>query len=247
MPTHNRFGRRTFFSTSIAAAAAPAATQNSFDFDTPYNRLGTGSTKWYAQIQRYGKDSIIAGMGISDTDFRTAPVITAALQKRLLHENWGYLTIPESFRQSIIDYNKRRYGITIHPARLLLATGVHPALISALRAFSPPGSRVLLLTPTYDGFFNDISAAACKPQEVPLKQINGSYQLDLEALDRHIAHDTNSLILCNPNNPTGNVWSRQDLAAIGELCTKRRVVVLVDEIHCDLVTKGNQYFSDPRD
>jgi cystathionine beta-lyase len=241
MPTQIRFKRRSFFGASLAAAAAQAPAQTAVDFDTPYNRIGTDSTKWDAQIRRYGKDSILAGMGISDTDFRTAPVITAALQKRLKHENWGYLTMPDSFRQSIIDYNKRRYNITIHPDRLLLATGVHPAIISALRAFSPPGSKVLLLTPTYDGFFGDITAAGCKPQEVPLKQSGGRYQLDLEALDRHITHDTNSLILCNPNNPTGNVWSRQDLTAIGELCTKRRVVVLVDEIHCDLVTKGNQY------
>jgi len=242
MSTHNRFGRRSFFGTSLAAVAAGAApSQDAFDFNTPYNRIGTDSTKWDAQIRRYGKESIIAGMGISDTDFRTAPVITAALQKRMQHENWGYLTMPDSFRESIINWNKHRYGITIHPDRLLLATGVHPAIISALRAFSPPGSKVLLLTPTYDGFFGDISAAGCKPQECPLKQVNGRYHLDLEALDRHISHDTNSLILCNPNNPTGNVWSRQDLTAVGELCTKRRVVVLVDEIHCDLVTKGNQY------
>lgn len=241
MPTHNRFRRRTFFGTSLAAAVAATPSTDSFDFDTPYNRLGTDSTKWDAQIRRYGKDSIIAGMGISDTDFRSAPVITAALQKRLLHENWGYLTMPDSFRQSIIDWNKRRYGITIHPDRLLLATGVHPAIISALRAFSPPGTKVLLLTPTYDGFLGDITAAGCKPEECPLKQVNGHYQLDLETLDRHITRETNSLILCNPNNPTGNVWSRQDLTAIGELCTKRRVVVLADEIHCDLVTKGNQY------
>lgn len=241
MPTHNRFGRRTFFGTSLAAAATSAPAQDALDFDTPYNRVGTDSTKWDAQIRRYGKDSIIAGMGISDTDFRTAPVITAALQKRLQHENWGYLTMPDSFREAIIRWNQRRYGITIQPDRLLLATGVHPAIISALRAFSPPGSKVLLLTPTYDGFFGDISAAGCRPQQCPLKQVNGRYQLDLEALDRHISHDTNSLILCNPNNPTGNVWSRQELTAVGELCTKRRVVVLVDEIHCDLVTKGNQY------
>ena len=160
-------------------------------------------------------------MGIADIDFKAAPFITDALNARMKHENWGYLTMPDSFRQSINDWNKRRYGITIHPDRLLLATGVHPAIISALRAFSPPGSKVILLTPTYDGFLGDITAAGCKPLECPLKQVNGRYQLDLETLDRHITRETNSLILCNPNNPTGNVWSRQDLAAIGELCTKR--------------------------
>jgi cystathionine beta-lyase len=116
---------------------------------------------------------------------------------------------------------------------MLLSTGVHPSIVSALRAFSPSGSKVLLLTPAYDGFFGDIAAAGCKPEECPLKRVGGRYQIDLEALDRHISRDTNSLILCNPNNPTGNVWSFDDLTALGELCTRRRVVVLVDEIHCD--------------
>ncbi|MBM3761894.1 MAG: aminotransferase class I/II-fold pyridoxal phosphate-dependent enzyme [Acidobacteria bacterium] len=225
----------------FASAALPLLAAEGFDFDTPYNRIGTDSTKWDAQLRRYGKDSIIAGMGISDTDFRSAPVITAALQKRLQHENWGYLTMPASFPQAIIDWNKHRYGITIHPDRLLLAHGVHPSIISAIRAFSPQGSKVLLLTPTYDGFFGDITAAGCIAEQVPLKQSSGRYQLDLEALDRHISHDTNTIIICNPNNPTGNVWSRDELSAVGELCTKRRVVLLVDEIHCDLMTKGNQY------
>jgi len=244
------FDRRTLLGSAwnIALAganfpllAADASSGEKFDFDAPYNRFGTDSVKWDAQVRRYGKDSIVAGMGISDTDFRTAPPITKALAARLKHENWGYLDMPQSFLEAIIGWNKRRYGIDIHPDRMLLSTGVHPSIVSALRAFSPSGSKVLLLTPAYDGFFGDIAAAGCKPEECPLKRVGGRYQIDLETLDRHIGRDTNSLILCNPNNPTGNVWSFDDLTAVGELCTRRRVVVLVDEIHCDFVTQGHQY------
>jgi len=226
---------------SLPLLRAETSGVEKYDFDTPYNRFGTDCVKWDAQVRRYGKDSIVAGMGISDTDFRTAPVITRALEARLKHENWGYLDMPQSFLDSIIWWNKQRYGIEIHPERMLLSTGVHPSIVSALRAFSPPGSKVLVLTPTYDGFFGDIAAAGCKREEAPLKKVGGRYEIDLDTLDRHISRDTNSLILCNPNNPTGNVWTPEELTAVGELCTKRRVVVLVDEIHCDFVNKGHKY------
>lgn len=221
---------------------APAASlTDKYDFDTPYNRIGTDCIKWDAQIALYGKENIAVGMGVADMDFRTAPAITAALAKRVQHENWGYLNMPRAFPEAILAWNKRRYGIDINPDLLLMSTGVHPSILSALRAFSPPGSKVLLLTPTYDGFFGDIAAAGCKPEESPMRLVNGRYQMDLEELARHIGPDTKTLILCNPQNPTGNCWSPQDLTAVGELCTERGVVVLADEIHCDFVTKGNKY------
>ncbi len=252
----NRSNRRTFLGNAgggaialtganlpllTAAAATGGGKEGKYDFDTPYNRFGTDSVKWDAQAKRYGKDAIVAGMGISDMDFRAAPVITKALAERLKHENWGYLEMPRSFPEAIIAWNKHRYGIEIHPERMLLSTGVHPSIVSALRAFSPPGSKVLLLTPAYDGFFGDIAAASCKPEQVPMKIVDGRYQADLDLLDRHISTETKSIIVCNPNNPTGNVWSTDELTAIGDLCTRRGVVVLVDEIHCDFVRNGQKY------
>jgi cystathionine beta-lyase len=238
--------RRGFLGTTLAAApllstAGAAAEESAFDFDTPYNRFGTDCVKWDGQIRRYGKNSIVAGMGISDTDFRCAPAITKALAERIKHENWGYLDMPHSFIEAIISWNKRHYGIDINPKQMLLSTGVHPSIVSALRAFSPQGTKVIVLTPTYDGFFGDIAAANCVREECALKFAGGRYSIDLEALDRQITSETKSLILCNPNNPTGNVWSAAELTALGELCTRRGVAVLVDEIHCDFMTKGQKY------
>lgn len=221
--------------------AAAASNTGQYDFDTPYNRIGTDCVKWDRQIRIYGKENIAVGMGIADMDFRAAPVITKALAERIKHENWGYLDPPRTFYEAIINWNKRRYGIDINPGLMLLSTGVHPSIVSALRAFSPPGSKVLLLTPTYDGFYGDIAAAGCKPEESPLKLTNGRYAMDFEELERHFGQDTKTIILCNPQNPTGNCWSPQDLTTLGEICTRRRVVVLADEIHCDFVTKGNKY------
>lgn len=226
---------------TAAASAALAATPGKYDFDTPYNRFGTDSVKYDQQIRVYGKDSVQVGMGIADMDFRCAPSITKALNERMQHENWGYLDMPKSFSEGIVSWNKKRYGVDIDPESLVITTGVHPGLIAALRAFSPPGSKVILQTPTYNGFYGDLTATGTIEQANPLKLVNGKYSMDFEDLERKITHDTNTLILCNPQNPTGNCWSKEDLLKLGEICLRRRVVVLADEIHCDWATKGNKY------
>jgi len=253
MGTDSGLDRRTFLKgvqmVAIAGAAGagmpvPAAATVSagkYDFDTPYNRIGTDCIKWDQQIRLYGRDHIAVGMGVADMDFRVAPVITEALVRRVQHENWGYLDMPESFPELIIDWNKRRYGIDIHRDWLLMSTGVHPSIVSALRAFSPRGSKVLMMTPIYDGFYGDIAAAGCTPEESPMQLVNGRYAMDFEELERHISEETKTLILCNPHNPTGNCWSADDLTTVGEICIKHGIVLLVDEIHCDLVTQGNKY------
>jgi cysteine-S-conjugate beta-lyase len=212
-----------------------------YDFDTVYSRIGTDCVKWDRQIRNYGKDDIAVGMGIADMDFRAAPAITRALLQRMQHENWGYLDMPRWYIDSIVNWNKRRYGVEVNPDLLLHSNGVHHGLISALRAFSPPGSKVIVQPPVYDAFYTDITLVGCKAEENPLKLVNGRYAMDFEDLERRIGHDTNTLILCNPHNPTGNCWSREDLTTLGEICTRRRVVVLADEIHCDIVMKGSTY------
>ncbi|MGB5354390.1 MAG: aminotransferase class I/II-fold pyridoxal phosphate-dependent enzyme [Woeseia sp.] len=225
------------------AQAAPLTKKpdGRYDFDEVYPRVGTDCYKWDKQIELFSEDQIVVPMGIADMDFRTAPVITAALVARLQHENWGYMHVPPSFRQSMIDWNRRRYGEEIDPKSLLTASGVNPAILSGLRAFAPPGSKVLLLAPTYSAFYSTITTAHCVPEESPMKLARGRYTIDFEDLERRIDHDTNVLILCNPQNPTGNCWSRDDLLTLGEICERRRVVVFADEIHCDFVNKGQRY------
>jgi cysteine-S-conjugate beta-lyase len=227
--------------TSLTAADANGTSNGKYDFDTPYNRIGTDSIKWDSVIRGHHMDRIIAGMGVADMDFKCAPSITKALRARIDHEVWGYLDTPRAFAEGIIRWNKQRYGIDINPDLLGITTGVHPGLIAALMTFSPPGSKVLLITPTYDGFYGDLSFARVRPEESPMKLVNGRYAIDFEDLERRISHDTQTIILCNPQNPTGNCWSREDLTTVGEICLKRRVVVLADEIHCDFVSKGQKY------
>ena len=226
------------------AAFAEQAANATFDFDTVYSRFGTDSTKFDQQINRYGKDSVQVGMGIADIDFKSAPSITNAINARVKHENWGYLDMDKwtpQMTDAVVSWNKRRYGVTIDPKTMVLSNGVHPALIAALKTFSPKGSKVLLQTPTYNGFYSDLTASETKAEESPLKFVNGKFQMDFEDFERRIAFDTHTFILCNPQNPTGNCWSPEDLLRIGEICLKHRVIVLADEIHCDWVSKGNKY------
>jgi cystathionine beta-lyase len=237
-------GSGTSFAGPVAEAAFAAA-DGKFDFDTPYNRFGTDSTKYDQQIRVFGKDAIQVGMGIADMDFKCAPSITKALMERIQHENWGYLdmagTLGKSLNEHIIGWNKKRYGITVNPESMGITTGVHPGIIATLKSFCPPGSKVLLNTPTYNGFYGDLTNTKTLPEEVPMRLVDGRYSIDFDEFEHHIGPDTNAYILCNPQNPTGNTWSQADLMKIGEICLKKRVVVLADEIHCDFVQKGQKY------
>ena len=223
------------------AAAAPQDGSGAFDFDTPYERVGTDCAKWDRIIEDYGRENIQVAMGVADMDFKCAPVITEALAERVKHENWGYLKMPEDFFPAIVDWNRKRNGLEINPDLMALSDGVHPALIAALKAFARPGSKVLLTTSTYSGFYTDLRESHTIAEESPLIIDNGVHHLDFDDLESRISQDTDALILCNPQNPTGNCWSPEDLMRLGQLCLERRVVVLADEIHCDFVTKGQKY------
>ena len=192
MAQNDRLNRRAFLKNAGAAAFAGAASAGAraaaeasaafevvggrYDFDAVYNRFGTDCVKFDQQIRLFGKDSVQIGMGVADMDFRAAPVITKALKDRLEHENWGYLDETKTkgdMAEAIVAWNKRRYGVDIDPASIELATGVHPALISALQTFSPRGSRVLLQTPTYDGFYTDLRFTGTRAEESLLEREGG--------------------------------------------------------------------------
>ena len=124
---------------SRAAAAAPLqGGSGGFDFDAPYDRIGTDCAKWDRIIEDYGRENVQVAMGVADMDFKCAPAITEALIDRVRHENWGYLKMPEDFFPAICDWNRTRHGLEIDPDLMALSDGVHPALIAALKAFARP-------------------------------------------------------------------------------------------------------------
>ena len=210
-----------------------------YDFDEVFDRVGTDCSKWDSPIATFGEDIEVA-MGIADMDFRVAPCVTRALAERCAHENWGYLRRPESYVQSIVDWNRRRYDLDVDPSTVVLTTGVHAGLIAGLQTFAPPGSRVLLTAPVYSGFYGDLRFTRTVPEDSPMRLVDGRYSIDFEDFERR-ARRTNVFILCNPQNPTGNLWSAEDMTRMGEICLEHRVVMLVDEIHCDFVRSEEQY------
>ena len=228
---------------STYAAEGPAAARRLdvqvFDFDEIYDRIGTDCTKWDGAIQDTGRH-VEVGMGIADLDFRAAPCIGRALAERCAHENWGYLRQPESYTQAVVDWNRRRYGLDIDPETITWTTGVHPGLVAALQTFAPPGSRVLMTTPVYNGFYSDLRFTRTVPEDSPMRLVVGRYSIDFDDFERR-ARRANVFILCNPQNPTGNCWLPEDLMRMGEICLEHRVVVLADEIHCDFVSHGHTY------
>ncbi|NOX69255.1 MAG: aminotransferase class I/II-fold pyridoxal phosphate-dependent enzyme [Gammaproteobacteria bacterium] len=227
---------------SAAAATTPGMINGKYDFDTPYSRIGTDCVKWDSQIALFG-DKVKVGMGIADMDFRAAPCIGEAMAERMKHENWGYLSAEAyaTFREVIAEWNLDRYNLTVDPNSIVIATGVHPGLIATLKTFSPPGSKVLLMTPTYNGFYSDLTHTQTLRNESEMIFENGRYTVDWDDLEARMTPDTQSMLLCNPQNPTGNVWSEEDLLRIGELCLKHQVTVLADEIHADFVRPGEKY------
>ena len=235
-----------------ARAAAPMA-GGKYDFDTPYNRIGTDCVKWDQAIRDEHMPKIIAGMGIADMDFECVPAVTEALQKRVSHHNWGYEMLDidlllgtagnSGFVKGIIDWNRKHYGITnMTPANLGVTTGVHSGIMPALRAFAPPGSKVLMATPIYNAFYFDLYGSKLVANESLMKVVNGRYEIDWADFEKRASDpNTKTTILCNPHNPVGRVWSKEELLRYGQICLKHNVKVLSDEIHCDFVGKGQKY------
>ena len=249
--------RRTFLKaaglTAIAGATGSAnlvfaspngslrSADGKFDFDTVYNRIGTDCYKWDDQIDRFGAENIQVGMGVATMDFQAPPCIAEALTRRLSHENWGYPIIQDSFYESIVDWNKNRHGLEVDPDTIVISAGVYPGIIAAIRTFCEPASKVILLTPNYSGFYYHITHTRTVASESPMIFKDGTYEIDWDDLESHMTADAQAMIICNPQNPTGNVWSEDDLLRIGRMCLEHQVVVLSDEIHCDFVRGKSAY------
>lgn len=206
-----------------------------YDFDTPVDRRGTYSLKWDVAENELP-------MWVADMDFRTAPEIMQALAERAQHGVFGYTEVPDEWYDAYINWWRERHGFEIKRDWLMFCTGVVPAISSIVRKLTTVGENVLVQTPVYNIFFNSIVNNGRNVLESPLVYENGAYHVDLEALEAKLADPQTSLmLLCNPQNPGGVIWDRETLARIGSLCSKHHVIVVSDEIHCDLTAPGREY------
>ena len=206
-----------------------------YDFDTVADRRNTDSIKWDVAENELP-------MWVADMDFKTAPEITEALKKRVEHGVFGYTDVNDEWYDAYINWWKNRHGFVIEKEWLMFCTGVIPAISSIVRKLTTPNEKVIIQTPVYNIFFNSIINNGCRVWESPLKYENGAYSMDFEDLEEKMADPQASLmILCNPQNPAGKIWSRDDLARVGELAKKYGVTVVSDEIHCDITEPGRLY------
>jgi cystathionine beta-lyase len=206
-----------------------------YNFDAVINRRGTDSMKWDVAENELP-------MWVADMDFQTAPEIIDALQQRVSHGVFGYTDVDDDWYQAYINWWKNRHGLEIQRQWLMFCTGVIPAISSIVRKLTTPNEKVIIQTPVYNIFFNSIVNNGCRVWESPLRYDNGSYSMDFADLEEKMSDPQASLmILCNPHNPVGKIWSKEELAQVGQLAKKYGVTVVSDEIHCDLTEPGKGY------
>jgi cystathionine beta-lyase len=211
-----------------------------YDFDEIIPREGTNCIKYDAREWIFKTNDVIP-LWVADMDFRTPDFIVDAIKKRADHEIYGYTFKPESYYQSIIEWMKRRHNWEIKKEWISSSPGVVAGFTLAIETFSKPGDEVIVQPPVYFPFFDSVKGTKRKMVENPLKLENGRYTFDFEDLKSKISDKTKLLLFCNPQNPGGMAWTREELEELSSICIENGVMVISDEIHSDLVYEGHEH------
>ena len=211
-----------------------------YDFDEIIERRGTGSVKWDES-----PSSDVIPMWVADMDFKAAPAILEAIRKRAEHGVFGYALVEDDYYDAIISWFQRRHQWTIRREEILYTTGVIPAMSCAIKALTMPGEKVLILSPDYNCFFSSIHNNGCEVLESVLRfsrNIPNRFEVDWEDFEHQCADEkTTAFLLCNPHNPTGRVWSKEELQQMADICHRHQVRIISDEIHCELIMPDHQF------
>lgn len=207
-------------------------------FDRIIPRRNSGSYKWDTP----DADDILP-MWVADMDFMTAPCIIDALHRRISHGVFGYTKVGKDYYDALTGWFRRRHGWDIAPADVIYTSGVVPAISAIIKGLTRPGDKVIVQTPVYNCFFSSIRNNGCEICENPLVyHSDGRYTIDYNGLERCAADPrTTMMLLCNPHNPGGRVWTTEELRRVGEICMRHDVIVVADEIHCELTFEGYAY------
>ncbi len=206
-----------------------------FDFDAIIDRRHSDSAKWH-------KPDDVLPMWVADTDFKSPSAVIEALERRLAHGLFGYHYESPTLRQAVVNWVAERYGWQIEPEWLIFLPDVVVGLNWAAQTAASPGEGLLLQTPVYGPFFAVARNGDLVMQDAPLAQDgNGRYRLDVASLEAAATLDTRAYLLCNPQNPTGRVFSREELEALADFCLSRDITIIADEIHADLIYSESQH------
>ena len=208
-----------------------------YNFDELVERRGTNCVKWDES-----PSADVIPLWVADMDFRVAPAIQKALQQRVEHGVFGYNIVPESYYEAVISWFHRRHQWEIKRHWILYTTAVVPAMSCVIKALTMPGEKVLILSPAYNCFFSSIKNNGCEVLESPLKPIGDTFEVDFIDFEAKCADEKTTLfLLCNPHNPSGRVWTREELQRMYDICQKHGVKVVSDEIHCELIMPGHEF------
>lgn len=211
-------------------------TQRQFDFDTPIDRRGTSSIKW----EKYkGRDVI--PLWVADMDFACPPAVVEALHRRVDHPIYGYSDPPAELIETVIAHLEREYGWRIEPGWIIWLPGLVVGLNVVCRAFGETGDEVVTATPIYQPFLSAPLNSARQAIRVPMREDNGIWRWDLDALEHAITPKSRLLLLCNPHNPVGRVFTGEELHAIAGVCERRDLTLCSDEIHCGLLLDRDRH------
>lgn len=207
-----------------------------YDFDEIVPRRGSCSCKWDNAPEG------VLPLWVADMDFKVAQPIVDAMQKRLDHGIFGYTRVPDEYYEAVINWFGRRHGLRIEKEWIVYTIGVVPAISAILRAMTVPGDKVLLQGPVYNCFYSCIRNSGCELVSSSLKRTGDTYVIDFEDFEAKASDPlVKVFLLCNPHNPAGRVWTKEELRRLGEICMKHNVLVVADGIHCELVFPGHEY------
>jgi cysteine-S-conjugate beta-lyase len=214
----------------------------SFDFDRVINRRNTHSTKWDKIAALSGINAPDAlPLWVADMDFQAPPGVTAALREEIDRATHGYYADTGSWAAAMCDWMQKRHALTIDPAWVSQTPGIVSGLGLILQAFSAPGDDIVVFPPAYHAFRKIIEANNRRIQDVPLVLQQGRYHMDFNRLTSTITAKTKIVFFCSPHNPGGTCWTTEEIRTLAEICKSRGIILVSDEIHCDLVFQGAKH------
>ncbi|MCR1954806.1 pyridoxal phosphate-dependent aminotransferase [Clostridioides mangenotii] len=211
-----------------------------YNFDTVVDRSDNFAAKWTEMDKKYGTNDLLP-MWIADMDFKAAPCIVEAIRNRLDQEIYGYTTRPDSYNESIVNWVSKRFGWNIKKEWLIFSPGVMPSISLIIQELTDKNDKIMIQEPVYSPFNSIVKANDRELVISPLiKEENGNYVMNYAEIEANIK-DVKLFILCNPHNPVGRVWTKEELIKLGDICIRNNVKVISDEIHCDIILKGHKH------
>ena len=211
-----------------------------YNFDQIIDRWNTHSEKWDGMLEHYGTNDLLP-MWEADMDFEVAPALKEAMIKRAQHGVYGYTVREDSFFDAIINWQKRRNNWTIEKDWIRNSSGAIPAVSVAVNAFTKPGDKVIIQDPVYYRFHNSVTLNGRHIVNNTMIYENGEYRIDFDALENQIDSRVKMMIICNPQNPVGKVFKKDELIRLGEICLKNNIIILSDEIYSDIIFTGSKH------